>query len=177
MRSTKEYIALPLHGPLARYVQLRVPHAPEMPWPFTRHHGLAIPTCITARAWLTCRNACRDRQLVSFEVGGGENVLGIPGACATRNFTYLVRGPHSTMMCIYFYTLNRQIRIIADQLNSWCNHEVHADDDLALLLQFRAVRLFSQIYVHCTSLYAWIVVHCTPQHPNFIRRFTKRFVY
>ena len=25
--------------------------------------------------------------------GGGENVPGIPGACATRNFTYLVRGP------------------------------------------------------------------------------------
>ena len=25
--------------------------------------------------------------------GGGENVTGIPGACATRNFTYLVRGP------------------------------------------------------------------------------------
>ena len=25
--------------------------------------------------------------------GGGENVPGIPVACATRNFTYLVRGP------------------------------------------------------------------------------------
>ena len=25
--------------------------------------------------------------------GGGENVPGIPGACATRNFMYLVRGP------------------------------------------------------------------------------------
>ena len=33
---------------------------------FPRQRGLAIPTCITAR---------------------------IPGACATRNFTYLVRGP------------------------------------------------------------------------------------
>ena len=29
---------------------------------------------------------------VSFEIGGGENVPGIPGACATRYFTYLVRG-------------------------------------------------------------------------------------
>ena len=47
---------------------------------FPQHHGLAIPTCITARA-------------VSFEVGGGENVPGIPGACTTRTFTYLVRGP------------------------------------------------------------------------------------
>ena len=59
-----------------------------------RHRGLAIPVCITARAWRTCRDACRDRQLaVSFEVGGGENVPGIPGACAAHNFTYLVRGP------------------------------------------------------------------------------------
>ena len=50
---------------------------------------LAIP-----RAWRTCRDACRDRQpAVSFEVGGGENVPGIPGTCATRNFTYLIRGP------------------------------------------------------------------------------------
>ena len=61
---------------------------------FSRHSGLAIPTCITARAWRTCRDACRDRWLVvSFEVGSGENVPGIPGACATLNFTYLVRGP------------------------------------------------------------------------------------
>ena len=40
---------------------------------FRHHRGLAIPTCITARAWRTCRDACRDRWLaVSFEVGGGE---------------------------------------------------------------------------------------------------------
>ena len=26
-----------------------------------RHRELAIPTCITARAWRTCRDACRDR--------------------------------------------------------------------------------------------------------------------
>ena len=28
----------------------------------------------------------------SLSRGGGENVPGIPGACATRNFTYLARG-------------------------------------------------------------------------------------
>ena len=61
---------------------------------FSRPRELAIPTCITACAWYTCRDACRDRLLaVSFEVGGGENVPGIPGTCATRNFAYLVRGP------------------------------------------------------------------------------------
>ena len=45
-----------------------------------RHRGLAIPACITARAWRTCPDAYRDRWLVvSYEFGGVENVLGIPG--------------------------------------------------------------------------------------------------
>ena len=61
---------------------------------FPRHRGLAIPTCLTARASRMCRDACRYRKLVvSFEVGGGENLPGLPGACTTRNFTHLVRGP------------------------------------------------------------------------------------
>ena len=79
-------------GPLARYVNLRVAHVPGRPGTFSppprvsdpgMHHG----TCVTC-------DACRDRYVaVSFEGGGGENVSGIPSACATRNFTYLVRGP------------------------------------------------------------------------------------
>ena len=61
---------------------------------YRRHRGLTIPTCITAHASRTCRDACWDRfVVVSFEVGRGENVPSIPGACATRNFVYLVRGP------------------------------------------------------------------------------------
>ena len=28
---------------------------------FPNHRGLAIPTCITTRAWRTYRDACRDR--------------------------------------------------------------------------------------------------------------------
>ena len=61
---------------------------------FPRHCWLAIPICITTRASRTCRDALRDRYLtISFEVGGGENVPGIPGACAAPNFAYLVRGP------------------------------------------------------------------------------------
>ena len=43
------------------------------------HHG----TCVTHMPW------CISRSLTS---GGGENVPGIPGACATCNFTYLARG-------------------------------------------------------------------------------------
>ena len=82
------------HGPFTRYVRLRVGHAPGMRERFPRHRWLAIPTCITPRASRTCRDACRDHQLaVSFEVGGGENVPGIPGACANHDCTYLARGP------------------------------------------------------------------------------------
>ena len=44
------------------------------------HHG----TCFTHVPW--CMSWPQTR-------GGGENVPGIPGACAPRNLTYLARGP------------------------------------------------------------------------------------
>ena len=50
----------------------------------------------TIRIRRTPTESCLHLQrelMVSVEVDGGENVPGIPGACATRNFTYLVRGP------------------------------------------------------------------------------------
>ena len=59
------------------------------------NHQLAIPACITARASRTCPDACRDR----LTRGGGENVPGIPGACATRKVTYLARGPWRRFPC------------------------------------------------------------------------------
>ena len=46
------------------------------------HHG----TCVTHVPW------CMSGSLTG---GGGENVPGIPGTCATRTFMYLVRGPWS----------------------------------------------------------------------------------
>ena len=44
------------------------------------HHG----TCVTHVPWCISGSLTR---------GGGENVPGIPGACASRNCTYLARGP------------------------------------------------------------------------------------
>ena len=80
------------HGPLIRYVKLRVAHAPGIFSPPPRvsdpdmHHG----TCGTHVPW--CMLISRTSGF--FEVCGGENFFfEIPGACATRNFTYLVRGP------------------------------------------------------------------------------------
>ena len=82
------------HGPLTRYVTLRVAHAPGMPGTFPRHRlqmkplisdpGMHHGTCVTHVPW--CMSGSQIR-------GGGENVPGIPGACATLNFMYLARGP------------------------------------------------------------------------------------
>ena len=82
------------HGPLAGYVKLRVAHALGMPGTFSPslrvsdpdiHHG----TCVRHVSW--CMPGLPTSCFV--EVGGGENVPGIPGTCSTHKFTYLVRAP------------------------------------------------------------------------------------
>ena len=82
------------HGPLTRYLKLRVAHAPGMPERFPRHrlqrkplvsdHSMHHGTCVTHVQW------CMSGPLTRC---GWESVPGIPGACATRNFAYLARGP------------------------------------------------------------------------------------
>ena len=54
--------------------------------PLVNDHGMHHSTCVTHVPW------CMSGSLTR---GGGENVPSIPGTCATRNFTYLVRGPWS----------------------------------------------------------------------------------
>ena len=54
------------------------------------HHG----TCVTHVPWW---------MPGSITSGGGENVPSIPVACATRNFTYLVRVPCDPNLSIYPY--------------------------------------------------------------------------
>ena len=48
--------------------------------------GMHHCTCDTYAPWCMSGSVTRD---------GGENVLGIPGACATNNFSYLTKGPWS----------------------------------------------------------------------------------
>ena len=56
-----------VHGPLTRYLELQVAHAPGMPGTyspaadFKGNLKFAIPAYIMARARRTCRDACRDR--------------------------------------------------------------------------------------------------------------------
>ena len=91
---THGHVHFAANGSLTRYVKWRVAHAPEMPGTFSPPPRVSDPdmhrgTCVTH-----VRDACRDWKLaLSLEVCGGENVPGIPGACATRNFTHLARGP------------------------------------------------------------------------------------
>ena len=69
---------------------------------------LAIPACILARAsrhvpW------CMSGSLTR---GGGETVPGIPGACASRSFTYMARGPLWWKMCPWNESLCQKIRSV-----------------------------------------------------------------
>ena len=62
-----------------RFLHYRLQRRPLVSNP-GMHHG----TCVTHVTWCMPGTLTHD---------GGGNVPGIPGACATRNFAYLVRGP------------------------------------------------------------------------------------
>ena len=49
-------------------------------------------TCVTQVPWCISGSLTR---------GGGDNVPGISGACATHNFTYLIRGPTRQMLVLF----------------------------------------------------------------------------
>ena len=88
-----------------------VAHAPGMPGTFSppptsketvvSDPGMHPGTCVTHVPW------CMSGSLTC---GSGENAPGIPGACTTRNVTYLVRDPwqlflahtSSNLMCPHF---------------------------------------------------------------------------
>ena len=73
-------------GHLARYVKLRVAHAPGRPG--------TISGSLTARGGGGGGGGGGGAfRIANRGEGGGGGVPGIPGACATHNFTYLARAP------------------------------------------------------------------------------------
>ena len=80
-----------IHGPLTRYVKMECwgrfsRHRLQMK-PLVSDPGMHHGTCVTHVSW------CISWSLNPRWRG---NIPGIPGACATRNFTYLARGPCSS---------------------------------------------------------------------------------
>ena len=83
-----------LCGPLTRHVKLRVAHAPEIPGTFSP------PPTSMETASQRFRHASRHMRHARavMHVGiANRRCRGNPGACATRNFTYLARGPMSPL--------------------------------------------------------------------------------
>ena len=70
------------------------PHHRLQRKPLVSDPGMHHDTCVTHVPW------CISGSLTH---SGGENVPGIPGACATRNFTYLVRGPYGHIPTVILY--------------------------------------------------------------------------
>ena len=108
------------NGPLTRYTKLPVAHAPGMPGtffptptskePLVRDPGMHHGTCFMYVPWC---------MLGSLTRGGRENVPGIPGACANRNFTYLVRGPWDKLQ--FFHSKSKWLTAA----NTFAKYSVH----------------------------------------------------
>ena len=75
------------------------------------HHG----TCVTHVPW------CMSGSLTSGFLWSRwrENVPGIPSACATCNFTYLVRGPWQTELMIYQHMVSLGYNELISHMTAW----------------------------------------------------------
>ena len=81
------------------------------------HHS----TCVTHVPW--CMPGSLNRI-------GGENVPGIPGACTTRNFTYLVRGPcknvwRKWVSSVFWHTCVSDNKMLTDTAFNYPDSKVH----------------------------------------------------
>ena len=96
------------------------------------HHGM----CVTLVPW------CMSESLTR---GGGENVPGISGACATRNLTYLVRGPLLYHFVDWYKCSSRvfSVLIISNSVILLCSNIIFATVDrvstLVLLIDHQCV--------------------------------------
>ena len=111
-----------MHVPLARYVNLRVAHAPGMPGTFFPPPRVSNPdmhhdTCVTHVPW--CRPGSLTCGFLWSRWGG--NLPGIPGACTTRNFTYQVRGPWYLWLLHWHWVAGVSYVKLKDmgKMNSW----------------------------------------------------------
>ena len=116
--SSNDIMMVIIHGPLDRYVNLRVVHAPGMTGSFLQtprvsdpdmHHG----TCVTRVPW--CMPGSLTSGFLWSRCRGKHSRH--PGACATYNITYLVRGPYTDWIkeIHKYHVWNTSIYVV------WCN--------------------------------------------------------
>ena len=104
------------------------------------HHG----TCVTHVPW------CMLRSLTS---GGGENVLGIPGTCTTRTFTYLARRPwHETSNFLGIFKSDR----LMVQQNKGSSHTFN---------HIRATYIVINTSIPWFTMHMWSDIISTHIHP------------
>ena len=114
------------------------------------HHG----TCVKHVPWCMSGSITND---------GGENVPSIPGACATRNFAYLVRGPWSQRLSWNSYCWNRRHHLIMDSSHCRCGHHQRLFHSLIPLstLFIRSsywLEWYSELYT--SQLNNWFIILC-----------------
>ena len=104
------------------------------------------------------RHASAVMHVGSLTRCGVENVPGIPGACATRNFTYLARGPWMDLDHYLFRTVNigpsngltpNRRQAIAEQMltqvtDAYKRHQASILNDLPKVSVERGVRVSNQ---------------------------------
>ena len=121
--------------------------------PLVNDPGMHRGTCVTHVPW------CMSGSLFR---GGGVNIPGIPGACATRNFTYLARGPCKMtsydLSWLYFVLKKARIWITKNVLCSYTTFTVKQADKLRVFDKSSSVahvciNSFYNTYLICT----WII--------------------
>ena len=104
------------------------------------HHG----TCVTHVPWCISGSPTR---------GGGENVPGVPGACATRNFTYLARG--SLTCFLYCWIFVRKVTgtvYLPGYETPWRSYD-------ATLVNILTIAHSEREAVNCTSVCCFATLH------------------
>ena len=139
------------------------------------HHG----TCVTHVPW--CMLGLLTR-------GGGENIPGIPGACATRNFTYLARGPS--------IWLSKTVRVLGRSISGSCWNSLFENNNINRMLSMLhpdppkrpRVYIFSLIwgwstYVHSiinigiSCYYTYVMMHDTVDTSPTVDRICHKSIY
>ena len=127
------------NGPLARYVKLWVAHWLQRK-PLVSDPGMHHSMWVTHMPW------CMSGSLTS---GGGENVLGIPGACATHNFTYLARGPWIGASLTSAHCKNQCW--ITVNWNPWCHLQWHLNK-IRKALMYKSIFMYKKPRSQCGKI-------------------------